>query len=154
VALISTTEVDRIVQCVVGKKAWGTRFTREGFLFIEFGEAAQAAGGINEVVHGQWSFWIYCAKWHLTKCERRCVDAATEPYLGQREVEEVNGLTLEAIAYSESTATLIMQFNCNIILYAAAARDAGEDDDQWMLFLPDDCVLTAEGNGTFTLEQE
>jgi hypothetical protein len=154
---ISSKQAAAILVGIVGKKAWGVRFSREGFLMLEFGEKQHAetatgiAGKTNCVPHGEWCLWVYSAKWQATKDDVFRVDSETDPTVGQRQVAAINGVAVHAIS-CPSNERMMIAFENKVSIEVSADSDV--DEDQWMLFLPNDCVLTAEGDGRFTLEQE
>jgi hypothetical protein len=150
---ISSTQSAAILRGIVRQKAWGVRFTEEGFLMFQFGDkqAPEKTRSGAIVQHGEWNLWIYDATWRLKRNNALFVDCATEPAIGQRQVESVDGLTLIAVSHLSSDR-MVIDFEQGVTLEVTANTNA--DDDQWILFLPNDCVLTAESDGTFSLEQE
>jgi hypothetical protein len=133
-----------IYQPLVGKAPWNISLGYGSFLNFDFGEK------IKE--HGEWHLWIYCCAWKITHLDKKLVDnedkstmiePALQNFMYQKLIEiDINPSLLETTFTFENEhklTTTTIDF---------------EDAEAWLLFTPDNKVLSLGPGSSWSYEDK
>jgi hypothetical protein len=121
---------------VTGKKAWGASIGWGSFVTIEFGPKRL----FNHHYHGDWHLWLYMCEWQLYSRRRLLADSESKKHIMQVATDNLNGEPLTHVSFDSQQMTTEFTFGQDLRLVCKPYTDATEDDECWMLFLPDQVV--------------
>ena len=126
----------------LGKRVWGASLGVGSFLTLELGAKTETSGGY---VHGEWHLWIYCCAWRIERSSRVLAASEDDRSLIKRTVRLLNGKKLTRLDVTHLLMDASFAFEGGLILrtFGIYSRNA----EHWMLFTPDQSVLTV-GPGT------
>jgi hypothetical protein len=127
---------------LVGEKGWGASLGVGSFLTLEFGSKIKASGGY---VHGEWHLWIYYCAWRIERGPRVLAASEDDRPLIKKTVALLNGKTLTEVRVTSPMMDTLFAFEGALALKTFGIYS--QDAEHWMLFTPDQKVLTI-GPGT------
>jgi hypothetical protein len=132
------------IEPILGQKAWGVSLGEGSFLTLNFGCKILSKNKDSDI-NGEWYLWIYYCAWRLEKNNQ--VLAASEDSRSKLEaaIRHLEGLTIQSIDILKPAWDTIISFEKNIVLRLFPIYS--EEYEHWILFMPDDYVLTI-GSGT------
>ncbi len=122
---------------LVGQKPWRVALGYGSFVTFEFGKKTKQRG----VEHGIWHLWIYMCDWKLSKMGRTVADSEMSREEILHIVSQLEGRALREVRVSDDLRRTAFRFDGGLVLRCAAYDDAKEDEEQWMLFMPNRKVL-------------
>jgi len=126
-------------------RPWKAKLGYGSFLTFEFGRRVKK----YEFVHGEWHLWIYLASWVLYHGKRKLADSDSD-----RKVISVAVRRLEDVALSDvkfdlenSKTTFVFDDFRLIVAPPDFVEELDDDDDYWLLYMPENRLLTAGPGG-------
>ena len=140
-------DIQEYFKPIVGLRPWRARLGVGSFLTFDLGRR------IKEDHHfrGEWRLWIYQAKWSLNHGDRKLADSDSA-----RQTIEVAIRRLEYSGSEFKKAKLDPQNSVTEFVFghfrlvvspADYLADPGDSDEYWLLFMPDNTVLTVGPGG-------
>jgi hypothetical protein len=148
---VTAVDVRQYLKPVIGSRPWRVKLGVGSFLSFEFGSKIKTDGH----VHGQWHLWIYQSNWRLFHGNRELIDSDTDRKRISICVRRLEGQELSAVDFDANTqeTTFLLDGFRLVVSPADYLKDADDRDHYWMLFMPDNEVLTV-GPAGVRLEQE
>jgi hypothetical protein len=138
----------RIDADLVGQEAWSVSLGHGSFVTMEFG--APLPPDPEGTVHGEWMLWVYMCSWKAVDGDESIDSEASRADMASW-VKRFNGKKLVAFEFDFSSSKAVLRFDGGE-LQLASYDSPDEDDETWMLFMPDHMVLTAMSAGGWQLE--
>ncbi|MBE9116181.1 hypothetical protein IQ249_09765 [Lusitaniella coriacea LEGE 07157] len=138
------SKIRKKINPLLGKQAWNVSLGHGSFITLEFGRPCLPAES-SAKIHGEWHLWVYCCAWRLEK-ENRVIAASEDPRSKLEEaVKNLEGLVIQSINLLNPALDTVFIFEQQIVLRLFSIHS--QDYEHWMLFTPDENVLTI-GPGT------
>lgn len=144
--------LNNLTKNLLGKKAWGVKRGIGSFITLEFGNALTIDESA-QYMHGEWHLWLYLCSWRmdtetttLAACEDKLekIDAA---------LKELEGKAIKSITICNFALDTIFEFEGNIYLKTFSIySEEPEENEHWMLFIPDNKVFVAGPGKHWTCE--
>lgn len=146
-----------------GIPCWNVKKGHGSFLTFEFGEPHIEIGKVFEsasalgfkhkkrsiYVHGTWHLWIYMCDWHIFYNNREICHSESDDLIINRTCDFLNGQSLLNVEIDQNKST-IFKFEFGGLLKIIPYSDE-EINDTWMLYCPDEHILSLQSNGQFKL---
>ena len=145
--------LDRFTKNILGKTAWGVKIGHGSFLTIEFGIPNNSQA--NLALHGEWHLWVYLCCWRIQKGDYFMVGSEDIKEKLIEEVKKIEGCQLNAFEICPQTLELLLIFENNFLLksFSVISEVKGnEDQNHWMLYMPDNRVLVAGPGNRWVIE--
>ena len=132
---------------IVGQRPWRARLGTGSFLTFDFG------GRVKEDRHfrGEWHLWIYQAKWRLTHGDRELANSDSERQTIEIAIRRLEnpGCELSKVKFEPRNSVTEFMFGQFRLIVSPAdyLDDPDESDEYWLLFMPDNTVLTVGPGG-------
>ena len=139
--------VRKIVEPLLGRKAWGASLGHGSFITVEFGVQP-----IDDRKRSEWHLWVYCCAWYIS--DEGTLLAACEDHAEKMRtaIELINGLTLTNIELILPGLETKFHFGDRLALHTFPMYTDDNDAEQWMLFTPDDKVLVIGPSNNWAYE--
>jgi hypothetical protein len=130
---------------IEGQRPWRVRLGYGSFLTFDFGQRFRSNGHLR----GEWHLWIYQSNWLLMHHERQLADSDSDRHLIDLAVRRLEGARLTNVKFDPSTSVSEFQFDEFSLVVSPAdyLADPDERDEYWLLFMPQDVVLTVGPGG-------
>lgn len=139
---MNTTEFEKIIQPLLGQKAWGVTRGHGSFITMEFGELEKEyhtrRGQL--IRQGQWHLWIYHCGWRLEKDDYVLASDGDEDDRIDRAIAQLEGKILENISFSPPVWDTVFQFEQGYQLKTFCHYS--NEYEQWKLRTPNGMWLT------------
>lgn len=103
-------------------------------------------------IHGDWHLWLYLCDWWAFEDGKEVASSHTKLTV-QPAIQLLDGQKLTGVKVNHPAGQCIFFFDLNTELhtrpYVWTDRNA-DLDDQWMLFQPDEMILTLRGDGAYS----
>lgn len=125
---------------MIGLSVWGAELGHGSFLTLEFGEPEP-----DDPARGAYHLWIYQCAWrieHGTELGAGCYDSESRIAAS---LHRINGRTITALEIERpSLSTTFIFDDARLITFETYTEGTDYDDrpEQWMLFRPDQRVLS------------
>jgi hypothetical protein len=131
---------------IIGTKPTRITLGHGSFLTFDFGrdikeQIKTRAGGLKTICFGEWHLWVYMCAWRI--------DKNNKPFIGSNDARDLIKQHLRALEKKELKKVIILNeaFDANLVfgdeyqlhLFSFQVTD----DEQWMLFTPEEKVFTA-----------
>jgi hypothetical protein len=128
-----------IVKSLAGKYPSRFELGIGSFLTLDFGREVELSTGKKRA---EWHLWIYCTPWRLRRKTRLIVGSEDDRDKIGREINRLGNKMIVRCDMSWPTLDLTIEFEDGIYLETFST---GYDDEteHWMLFYPNNMVLTA-----------
>jgi|SRR5690349_1549933 hypothetical protein len=136
-------QVESLFRPVIGQKAWGASIGWGSFVTIEFGSKHL----FNHHYHGEWHLWLYQCDWQLYSGQRLLANSESKKRIMQVAAENINGTALERASFDERKMASEFRFGEELRLVCQPYADATPDEESWILFLPDQQVVSLRKSG-------
>lgn len=98
---------------------------------------------------GEWNFFVFCCHWRIVNRKEVLADDDRPHAQIEAAAKVVDGQRLMAFTLDAAARQAVFSFDLGATL-TTWPHEAG-DDEQWSLYLPDDCILTYRADGLFSL---
>jgi hypothetical protein len=132
---------------IVGRQAWGVKAGMGSFLTMEFGSRIKKPDADER---GEWHFWVYCCSWRIEQNEHIVLGCEDSKVKIEAFLHKFEKSTLESFEVTLPGLDAILKFDTGLTLKLFTINT--EDEDQWMLFTPNDKVLVVGPSGMWTYE--
>ena len=144
---MGTVAVD-IRQCfgpVIGQRPWRARIGVGSFLTFDFGPKVK----VDRHLRGSWHLWIYMSNWVLGHEDRRVVDSDSHRAAISAAVRRLEADSFDGIQFDPKTHTPVFTFGDFRLTVTPAdyLDNPDEAGEYWLLFMPDNLVLTSGPGG-------
>ena len=154
---ITMDEVNSLLEQWIGQKAQNARIGVGTFLLIDFGQLTtemlpptRLRPQEKIIQKGEWFLWIYQCMWRVIYKERIIVSSLAETKEEmQCVVEKINHSKLEAVEITQPFFDAKFTFSNGYIIETFSIED---NDDYWMLKVPDGSYLTFRANSEIKYE--
>jgi hypothetical protein len=139
-----TTEIEQlngIISPLIGQSAWNVQLGWSSFITLEFGAPQTNRGNTR----GAWHLWVYGAGWRLEEGDRMLAGSLDDDEHLTLAVKRMDGLKLLAVDIDLPMLDTVFTFEQDVVLRLFSEYTSSME--HWMLFLPDDNVLSL-GPGT------
>jgi hypothetical protein len=132
-----------------GKAPWRVRLGVGSFLTFEFGPRVKAGAHYR----GTWHLWIYQAVWQLLRDENEIVNSDAERRYIELAVRRLEDVPLTEVEFDATSGKTIFQFRefRLAVMPADYLENADGRDHSWMLFMPENQVLSVGPRGQASL---
>jgi len=141
----ATTNLRPYFEPVLGTRPWKAKLGVGSFLTFEFGRRIK----VNGHVHGERHLWIYLSNWVLLHGNRRLADSDSDRRVisvSIRRLEE-RSLTDLRLEREHLKTTFVFDDFRLVVSPADYLDDADKRDYYWLLFMPNNEVLTVGPSG-------
>jgi hypothetical protein len=128
----------RIVQPLLGYKAWNVKLGVGSFITMEFGEPVVNKRG---KLYGEWYLWIYCCGWYLENPNSTFVGSEDPREILKQKIGALEGCGLEKVVISPTAFETNFGFEGGILLHTFPLNFF-DQCVYWKLFTPQKRVLT------------
>lgn len=127
------------IEPIIGQKCWGVSLGQGSFLTMNFGRQISSKQEDNQII-GEWHLWLYCCAWRLEQNDQFI--AASEDSRSKLEtaIKILEGLSIQSIDIQKPAWDTIFIFDEKITLRTFSIFS--EEYEHWILFMPNDFVLT------------
>ena len=136
-------EVETLFRGLRGQTAWGAKVGWGSFVTVEFGRRSLQ----DRHFHGDWHVWLYQCDWTLKSKTHEMANSESKKGLMQAAVENLNGRQLLDTSFDPKRMGTTFTFEGNVVLRCEPYADAKPDEQCWMLFMPDNQVVTLDARG-------
>jgi hypothetical protein len=130
---------------LVGKTPWDVRLGVGSFLTLEFGKRVVRVGERRE--HGEWHLWLYMCNWRLQTSSAVLTGSSDEHDAIENSLKTVYWGSITEVIVIEPALDVSLSFDSGHQLRTFSSTSF--DEDQWILYTPDDMALTASGDGHY-----
>jgi hypothetical protein len=142
-------QVESLFRPLIGQKAWGASIGWGSFVTVEFGPKHLS----NHHYHGEWHLWLYQCDWHLYAGQRLLANSESKKRIMQIATENLNGKAFERASFDEQRMATEFAFGEDLRLVSQPYDDATTDEECWMLFRPDQQVVSLRKSGLHSESQ-
>ncbi len=142
-------QVESLFRPLIGQKAWGASIGWGSFATIEFGPKHL----FSHRYHGEWHFWLYQCDWQLYAGQRLLANSESKKHIMRVAMENLNGKALERASFDEGKMATEFTFGEDLRLVCQPYADATPEEECWMLFLPDQQVVSLRKSGLHSESQ-
>jgi hypothetical protein len=130
---------------LLGQSPWRARRGVGSFLTFEFGPKVK----VDRHYRGKWRLWIYQAVWQLRRNGNEVVNSDAERRYIDLAVGRLEEIPLADVGFDASSSTTVFQFGDFRLTVKPAdyLENRDERDHAWMLFMPDNKVLSVGPKG-------
>lgn len=131
---------------IVGQRPWRARLGVGSFLTFEFGRKVKE----DHHLRGEWHLWIYEAKWSLLHGGRKLADSDSRQEAIEVAVRRLEFFELRKVKFDPQSSITEFTFGHFRLIVSPAdyLPDPDERDEYWLLFMPNNEVLTVGPGGT------
>jgi hypothetical protein len=160
---IKTPDIATLIQPLLGQRCWNPSLGHGSFLTFDFGNIKEPAritminkkgikGKVPKMIppSGEWHLWIYMGFWEIWHENQMLVDAEDERKNIESVIHSFGGLALQKILMYPEDEQFDFVFELNHILKVYSSDNRLQDEKLWMLFCPNDYVLTIKDSGHWT----
>jgi hypothetical protein len=132
--------IQNIITPLIGLKAWGVNLGQGSFITLEFGNALPPDER-TKIQHGEWHLWIYNSSWRLENGEKVLVGSEDSRQEINKNIRILEGLVLKNISFLAPGPDTVLEFE-NSIRLKVFPLIFHEENDYWILYMPDGKTLT------------
>jgi hypothetical protein len=144
---MQTVDVDiqAIFKRLTGQRAWRIQLGVGSFLTFEFGRRVKE----DRHFRGEWHLWIYQACWALSLDGRTLAAWDSKRGIIKAAIQRLESSPFTGVEFDSRNMITDFSFaNYRLVVSPADyLSDADERDEYWLLFMPDDHVLTVGPGG-------
>ncbi len=132
---------------MIGLSVWGAQQGHGSFLTLQFGEPRPA-----DPERGAFHLWIYMCAWRVEHGQD--LGAASEDSNERiaAALHRLNGQAITAVRFERPSLSTTFEFGDSRLITFENHTDATEDhSEQWMLFRPDNLVLSVGPGSAWSL---
>jgi hypothetical protein len=148
----ATPDVRQYFEPLVHARPWKARLGYGSFLTFEFGRRVKK----NGFVHGEWHLWIYLSNWVLFHGRRKLADSDSDRRVISVSVRRLEGVPLSGVQFDakQSKTTFVFDDFRLVVSPADYLDDTDKRDHYWLLFTPNNDVLTVGPSGVHVEQSE
>jgi hypothetical protein len=141
----AAVDIRQYFQHVLGTRPWRVKPGVGSFLTLEFGPKIRA----HHHFHGKWHLWIYLSNWWLFHRDRQLVDSDADRKRVTIAIRRLEEETLSNVDFEPGTQKTTFCFNDFRLVVSPAdyLGDTDKRDHYWLLFMPNNEVLTVGPSG-------
>src|ERR1700720_1592686 len=126
-------------------RPWKARLGVGSFVTFEFGRRIRDHGH----VHGEWHLWLYQSNWVLFHGDRRLADSDSDRHVISVSIRRLEEVTLSDVLFQPQDLKTTFVFDDFRLVVSPAdyLEDADKRDHYWLLFMPNNEVLTVGPGG-------
>lgn len=138
-------DIHQYFEPIEGQRPWRVRLGVGSFLTFDFGRR------IKEDHHfrGEWHLWVYQATWSLLHGERKLADSDSKWQTIEVAIRRLEHQGLSGVKFNPRTSVTEFLFGGFSLVVSPAdyLADPDERDEYWLLFMPQNVVLTVGPGG-------
>ncbi|HSQ26857.1 MAG TPA: hypothetical protein VLM80_07010 [Anaerolineales bacterium] len=137
---VTTAEIDtiyKIIEPLLGHKAWNVRLGVGSFITMEFGDPVTSSRG---TIFGDWHLWIYCCGWFLENPNDTYVGSEDPREILRQRIIVLEGRSLENVIISPIAFETNFIFDNSLTLHTFPLN-FHDPCDYWKLYTPQRRVL-------------
>jgi hypothetical protein len=141
----ATSEIRQYFGLLLHTRPWKARQGVGSFLTFEFGRRVRDHGH----VHGEWHLWIYQSNWELFHGDRQLADSDSDRRVISVSIRRLEEAALTDVLFEprQLKTTFVFDDFRLVVSPADYLEDADERDQYWLLFMPNNEVLTVGPRG-------
>ena len=141
----AATDIREYFGPLVHARPWRAKLGYGSFLTLEFGRRVKK----NGFVHGEWHLWIYLSNWALYHGRRKLADTDSDRRVISVAVRRLQDVPLSDVQFDakHSKATFVFDDFRLVVSPADYLDDTDKRDHYWLLFMPNNEVLTVGPSG-------
>jgi len=145
----TATDIRQHFEPLPQTRPWKGRLGMGSFLTFEFGRRIKNNGHVQ----GEWHLWIYLSSWVLLHGDRQLADSDSDRRVISVSIRRLEDVPLSDVQFDhKSFKTTFVFDDFRLVVSPADLDDADKRDHYWLLFMPNNEVLTA-GPGGFHVER-
>lgn len=135
---------------IIGLKAWGVYLKVGSFLSLNFGNKKPA----NEYgfIYGEFCVELWQCAWHIEKEDQIIAGCEDSHSKLRTAIKVLENLTIKSIDIQRSLLDITIWFENDVVLRSFSIRS--KEDENWLVFMPNDFVLTVGSNKEWSYVQE
>jgi hypothetical protein len=145
VARTLALDIGEYFKPIVGQRPWRARLGVGSFLTLEFGRKVKE----DHHIRGEWHLWIYQANWSLLHDDRKLADSDSRQETIEVAVRRLEFFELRKVRFDSQRSVTEFAFGQFRLIVSPAdyLPDPDEQDEYWLLFMPNNEVLTVGPGG-------
>ena len=136
-------QIEALFHPLIGQKAWGASIGYGSFVTIEFGRRHR----FDHHDHGEWHLWLYQCDWELHSGKRLLAHSESKKHFMELAIDNLNERNLTGMSFDSRLMRTVFTFDNDLHLACKPYPDADPDEEYWMLFLPDQQVVSLRESG-------
>lgn len=132
--------LNKIIETMLGQKAWGVSLGIGSFLTFEFGNPVPS----EKKVHGEFHVWIQNCSWRIQQLGKVLACSEDERSRIIDSVKCLENLSLLKIELIRDGFDTVFKFDNDVILYLFTIYS--EEYENWMLYTPQAVYIIGPGN--------
>lgn len=139
------TEVRQYFQSFLHTRPWKARLGVGSFLTFEFGRRIKDHGHVR----GEWHLWVYQSSWVLHHEHRKLSDSDSDRRVISASIRRLEDVALSDVQFEreQSRTTFVFDDFRLAVSPANYLDDPDKRDHYWLLFMPNNEVLTTGPGG-------
>jgi len=146
----AATNIHQYFEPLLHTRPWRAKLGHGSFLTFEFGRRVRNHGHVR----GEWHLWIYQSNWVLLHGKRQLANSDSDRRVMSVSIRRLEDVPLNEVRFEPEHGKSTFVFgDFRLVVSPADYLDDADDRDQfWLLFMPNNEVLTA-GPGGVQLER-
>ena len=143
--LRGATDIRRYFGPLLHTQPWKAKLGHGSFLTFEFGRRVRDRGH----VHGEWHLWIYQSNWVLLHGDRELANSDSDRRVISVSIRRLEEVQLSDVRFEPGQAKSTFVFDDFRLIVSPAdyLDDADDRDSYWLLFMPNNEVLSVGPGG-------
>jgi len=133
------------IASLVGKAPWDVRLGVGSFLTLEFGKRIVRVGERRQ--HGEWHLWLYMCNWRLQTSSAVLTGSSDNRDAIENSLKAVHWGSITEVTVTEPALDMSLSFDSGLQLMTFSSTSF--DEDQWILYTPDNMALATSGGGHY-----
>jgi hypothetical protein len=141
----TATDIRQYFGSLLHARPWKAKLGVGSFLTFEFGRRVRDHGH----VHGEWHLWIYQSNWVLFRGDRQLADSESDRRVISVSIRRLEEAALTDVLFEprQLKTTFVFDDFRLVVSPADYLEDADDRDQYWLLFMPNNEVLTVGPGG-------
>jgi hypothetical protein len=141
----TATDIRQYFGALLHARPWKAKLGVGSFLTFEFGRRVRDHGH----VHGEWHLWIYQSNWVLLHGDRQLADSDSDRRVISVSIRRLEEAALTDVLFEprQLKTTFVFDDFRLVVSPADYLEDADDRDQYWLLFMPNNEVLTVGPSG-------
>lgn len=133
---------------LIGLEVWGAQQGHGSFLTLEFGDRKP-----DDPERGAYHLWIYLCAWRIEHGDMLGAGSEDSEERIAASLGQINDNALTAITFERPSLSTTFEFGKSRLITFEIYTNESEDDrpEQWMLFRPDNMVLSVGPGASWRL---
>ena len=160
VKMEKTENLEGLIKPLLGKKCWQARKGHGSFLTFDFGKVkipsrpSRSRFGKKRMLpaKGEWHLWIMMCEWVIKRHNIMIAHSESSDEDIENIVSQIKGLKIEKIGFYQDSDDSLFVFENGYTIQTHPYEDGDENDEQWLLFTPNNYVISYANKNSWTYE--